>query len=187
MRGRQKNLSLGLLSGITWLAEWCQTVIPRDGFLYLSFTPMMDSFSCITFISESGFFIMQSLWLQMSDILWLWHLVTSLHSVMSTFMMVYHDVLYNPYISLSNTWKFLIFIFPTRHCVCEIRFASIGVICGNPYPVCKKMSIYNTRFRREIWQISMFSVDKCAYLELWIQTIFSDTMKRFFFFVEFFF
>ena len=44
-----------LLSGITRLTEWCQTVIPRDGVFYLSLTPMIDSFSCILFISESGF------------------------------------------------------------------------------------------------------------------------------------
>ena len=32
-----------------------------------------------------------------------------------------------------------IFIFPTGQIrVCEIRFASTCVFCGNPYPVCKK-------------------------------------------------
>ena len=66
----QKNPSRGLLSGIKRLAEWSQTVIPRDGFFYLSRTPMIDSFSCISFISESGLLIMQSLRLQTFAILW---------------------------------------------------------------------------------------------------------------------
>ena len=62
VRGRWKNPSWGLLSGITTLAKWCQTVIPRYGVFYLSLTPMIDSFS--SFTSESGFLIMQSLRLQ---------------------------------------------------------------------------------------------------------------------------
>ena len=36
MWDRMKNPSQGLLSGITRLVEWCQTVIPRDGFFYLT-------------------------------------------------------------------------------------------------------------------------------------------------------
>ena len=68
---RAKNPSPGLLSGITRLAEWCQTVIRSDGFFHLSLTLTIDSFSCIPFISESGHLIMQSLRMQMSDILWL--------------------------------------------------------------------------------------------------------------------
>ena len=67
-----------------------------------------------------------------------WRLVTSLHSVTSTLTMAYHDILYNQYIS--NAWKFSIFIFLMGWIrVCEIRFASTGVIFGNPYPVCKKL------------------------------------------------
>ena len=34
---------------------------PEGQIFYLSLTPMIDSFSCIPFISESGFLIMQSL------------------------------------------------------------------------------------------------------------------------------
>ena len=50
--------------------------------------------------------------------------------------MTYHGVLYNQ--CTSNTWKFSIFIFPTRWIrVCKIRFISTGVICGNLYPVCE--------------------------------------------------
>ena len=59
-----------LRAGTTRLAEWCQTVIPRKRFFYLSLTPMLDSFSCIPFISESGFLIMQSLRLRTSTRLW---------------------------------------------------------------------------------------------------------------------
>ena len=41
---------------------------------------------------------------------------------------------------ISNMWIFSIFTFPTGLIwVCEIRFASTGVICRNLYPVCKKM------------------------------------------------
>ena len=67
-----------------------------------------------------------------------WRLLMSLHSVMSPLKMAYQDIVYNQ--CISNTWRFSIFIFPTRQIrVCEIRFASIGVICRNPYPVCKKI------------------------------------------------
>ena len=56
-----------------WLAEWCHTVIARDGFFYLPLIPMIDSFSCTLFISERRFlWIMQSLRLLTSAILW-WH------------------------------------------------------------------------------------------------------------------
>ena len=75
-------------------------------------------------------------------------LVTSLRSVMSTLMMAYRDALYNQ--CLSNTWQFSIFIFPTgRIRVCEIRFASTGVICGNPYPVCKNVVsfLFSVKYR----------------------------------------
>ena len=141
MWGRdRKNPSRGSLSGITRLAEWCQTVIPSDGFFYLSLSSMIDSFACIPLISESGFLIMQSFRLQMSAIFCDDNTVTfmtSLRSVTSTLMMANRDVIYNQVIP--NTWKFLIFIFPRgRIRVCEIRFSSSGVICGNPYPVCKK-------------------------------------------------
>ena len=67
-----------------------------------------------------------------------WCLVMSLHSVMSTFTMAYRDVLCNQ--RISNTWKFLISIFPMGWGwirVFKIRFASTSVICGNPYTVCK--------------------------------------------------
>ena len=40
---------------------------PRDGTLYLSLTHMIDSFSCIPFISESGLLIMPSLRLPYCD------------------------------------------------------------------------------------------------------------------------
>ena len=74
-----------------------------------------------------------------------WHLVTSLHSVISVLTMAYRDILYNQ--CISNTWKFSIFIFPTGQIrVCEIRFASIGVICRNPYPVCKKRAYPDNYF-----------------------------------------
>ena len=49
------------MSGFMRLAVRCQTVIPKDVFFYLSLTPMIDSFSCIPSVSESGFLIMQSL------------------------------------------------------------------------------------------------------------------------------
>ena len=69
--------------------------------------------------------------------------MTSLRSVTSTLMMANRDVLYNQVIP--NTWKFLIFIFPRgRIRMCEIRFSSTGVICGNPYPVCKKRAVLAT-------------------------------------------
>ena len=62
-----------------------------------------------------------------------WRLVTSLRLVTSTLMMAYRDILYNQ----CKTHEIL--IFPKGWIrVCEIRFASTGVICGNPYPVCKK-------------------------------------------------
>ena len=61
-----------------------------------------------------------------------WRLVTSLCSLMAN-----RDVLYNH--RTSNTSKFSIFIFPTGWIrVFEIRFAGTGVICGNPYSLCKK-------------------------------------------------
>ena len=59
----------------------------------------------------------------------LWWFVTSLRSVTSSVTKAYHDVLYNQ--CISNRWKFSICTFPTgRTMVCEIRFASTGVICG---------------------------------------------------------
>ena len=36
-------------------------MIPMDRFFYLPLLPIKDSFSCIPFISERGFLIMQSL------------------------------------------------------------------------------------------------------------------------------
>ena len=67
-----------------------------------------------------------------------WRLVTSFRSLTSTLTMAYRDVRYSQ--CISNTRKFSIFIFPTRK-LCEIRFASTGVICGRPYPVCKHIRI----------------------------------------------
>ena len=141
--GRQKNLSQGLLSGITRLAEWCQTVMPRDRFFHLSFTPIIDSiFFYIPFTSESGFLIMQSLGLQRrppySDD------NTMAFSDIITFsdVKLNHSVPWHPIQPVySKHMKILDFYFPTRWIwVCEIRFASTDVICGNLYPVCKKIS-----------------------------------------------
>ena len=42
----EKNPSRGSPFAITRLAEWWQTVIPRDGFFYPNLTRIMDSFSC---------------------------------------------------------------------------------------------------------------------------------------------
>ena len=70
-----------------------------------------------------------------------WRLVTSFLSVTSNLTTAYRDSRYNQFIS--NTWKFSIFIFPTaRLRVCEIKFASTSVICGNPYPECKNERFY---------------------------------------------
>ena len=76
-----------------------------------------------------------------------WRLVASLRSVTSTFIMAYRDVLYNQ--CISNTWKvsffvvffFCFFFFYLSHGTDKgviIRFASTGVVCGNPHRVCKK-------------------------------------------------
>ena len=72
VRGRLKIPSQESLSGITRLAKWCHIVTLRDRFFYLLFTPMIDSFSFMPFISKGGFLIMQSFRLLTSAILW-WH------------------------------------------------------------------------------------------------------------------
>ena len=65
-----------------------------------------------------------------------WRLVTS------TLTTACRDVRYNQ--CISNTRQFSIFIFLTWQIrVCEIRFASTGVICENPYPVCKNIWIHH--------------------------------------------
>ena len=112
---------------------------------------MSDSCSCISFISESGFF--DNAVTSIADVRHIvmtisWCLETSLRSVTSTLRMAYRDILYNQ--CISNTWKFSIFIFPRgRIRVCEIRFASTDVICGNTYPVCKNVRVYLSR----IWGV----------------------------------
>ena len=47
--GFRKNPSEGHCLASRGFAEWCQTMIPRDGFFYPHRTTMIDSFSCIPF------------------------------------------------------------------------------------------------------------------------------------------
>ena len=115
-------------------------MITRDGLFYLSLTPVIDSFSCIHFISGSGLFDCRFFdcrrppycdvnMVMLSDVI-------TFSDVNLT--MAYLDILYSQ--CISNMWKFSIFTFPTGWIrVFEIRFAGTGVICGNPYPVCKKL------------------------------------------------
>ena len=120
------------------LDKWCQTVIPRDGFFYLSLIPMifLHTFHFWKWVFDNAVTLIADICHIVMTIPW--RLVTSLLSVTSTLTMAYCDVLYNQ--CISNTWKFSIFIFPKGLIrVCEIRFASTGVICGNPYAVCKKL------------------------------------------------
>ena len=151
-----KNLSLGW--GVDrkigpWVTVWhheaCQVTSDwfwGTDFFYLSPTPMIETFSCIPFISEGGIF--DNAVSSIADVCHIvmtipWLLVTSCHSVTSTFPMAYHDFLYNQ--CISNLWTFSSFILPTGQIrVCEIRFASklLGVICRNPYPVYKKCLSY---------------------------------------------
>ena len=78
-----------------------------------------------------------------------WRLLTSLGLVTSALTMAHRDVIYNQ--CISNTWKFSIFILTTGWIrMCEIRFASTGVICGNPYLVCK-FCIYNVYLGPQIF------------------------------------
>ena len=88
-----------------WLASWCQTLIPRVGFFYLPLTPMIDYFSCTSFISERRF--VNNAVTSIADVrhivmTLLWLLMTSIHSVTWTLMMAY-GVHYNQ--CISNTWK----------------------------------------------------------------------------------
>ena len=118
---------------------YCQTVISRDWF-FLSTPKIRDRFF---FLHTFHFWQWEfdNAVISIADVR---HnvmtiplrLVTSLYSV-TNLTMAYRDVLHNQ--CIPNMSKFSIFIFPTgRIRVCGIRFASTGVTCGNPYPVCKK-------------------------------------------------
>ena len=104
-------------TGLTVLLQ-----IPRDRFFYLSLTSMT-----FFFLHTFHFWkwVFDNAVTSIADVCHIvvtipWCLVMSLRSVMSVLTMAYRDVLYNQW--LSNTWKFLIFIFPTgRLRVCAIK------------------------------------------------------------------
>ena len=123
-----------------------------EGQIFLSVPHTYDRFFFLhTFNSESGYLIMQSLQLQMSALLWWLRLVTSLRSVSSTLKIAYRDVLYNQ--CISNTWRFLIFIFPTGQIgVCEIRFASTGVLAEILIRYARKLDTCLIFSRKRVWQ-----------------------------------
>ena len=116
-------------------------MIRRARFFYLSLKPMIDFFSYIPFISESEFLVMQSL-----------RFVDVCH-IMTDNTLTFCDVIKISDVNLNNgvPWhpiqpvyikqvKIFDFYLPTGWIrVCEIRFANTGVICGNPYPVYKKL------------------------------------------------
>ena len=96
----------GSSSAITRLAEWCQTVIARDGFFYLPLTPMIDSFSCTPFIPERRFLSHSKCWRFCNGL-------TVTFNDAITFSDInlndgVRDVHYNQ--CMSNTWEFSIFI-----------------------------------------------------------------------------
>ena len=74
-------------------------MIPRDGFCFLFLSPinMIESFTCIPFISECGFLIMQSFRLQKSAILYKYYVTFS--DVIRLIDVNLNDVLYNQCIS----------------------------------------------------------------------------------------